>query len=504
MIILAYPSHGNARHYRLDQISKYLGLQSANLMYISVEQMTQEDLAKADVVVLEQTSAPDKIRLAKEITDQTGALLVAEIDDHFSINPDNPAKENFDKTDAGHWVEVLCGVADLITTTTPELAGIIKNKLAEHNTDKPIAVLPNRLDMEEWDLPILKNYSDEIRILWAGSASHRNDVLSIKPAIEEVCKRYPQVKFLYCGDTYFQKYFKDINSEWIDAVDIKEWPAKLHSIRADIAIAPLEDNLFNRCKSNLKYLEYSTAKLAGVYSSVIYEKTIKEGITGFIAHNQQEWIDKISFLIEHEEVRDDIANNAYLEVRQNYDIKDHALDWIDAYFYHLAKKRRLRLDIGGGISRVNGPYWYNVDVNPKYGELVKDIKQGLPIPDNSIHALHCSAILEHFYIHDLREKVLPELYRILESSGCLYIAVPDLEATLKLKVKDTDWKYFQQQIYGAYHKDLAGEFDLHKYFFDYKHLKEELANAGFKNIKKVPYTEINHDPKFIMAVVCNK
>ncbi|MEI2421731.1 hypothetical protein V6O07_15755, partial [Arthrospira platensis SPKY2] len=46
----------------------------------------------------------------------------------------------------------------------------------------------------------------------------------------------------------------------------------------DIFIAPLEDNLFNRCKSGLKFLEYSALGVPGVYSHLEpYQDLVQHG-----------------------------------------------------------------------------------------------------------------------------------------------------------------------------------------------------------------------------------
>ena len=39
-------------------------------------------------------------------------------------------------------------------------------------------------------------------------------------------------------------------------IDIESYPAALAALDLDLALAPLEQNLFNECKSNLRLLEY--------------------------------------------------------------------------------------------------------------------------------------------------------------------------------------------------------------------------------------------------------
>lgn len=44
--------------------------------------------------------------------------------------------------------------------------------------------------------------------------------------------------------------------EFHGGVPIEQYPALLASLDLDLALAPLEPNLFNECKSNLRLLEY--------------------------------------------------------------------------------------------------------------------------------------------------------------------------------------------------------------------------------------------------------
>ena len=56
--------------------------------------------------------------------------------------------------------------------------------------------------------------------------------------------------------------------EYHPGVAIKDYPAKLASLNSDLALAPVEDNQFNRCKSNLRLLEYGACGFPVICSDV--------------------------------------------------------------------------------------------------------------------------------------------------------------------------------------------------------------------------------------------
>ncbi len=103
---------------------------------------------------------------------------------------------------------------------------------------------------------------------------------------------------------------------------------------ADIAIAPLERNYFNRFKTQCKYLEYAINGIPGVYSKWFYTDVKGERrhfntleSTGFKADTPQEWIEALSFLIENDRIRRQIGENARKEAIEQYDFSKHASRW---------------------------------------------------------------------------------------------------------------------------------------------------------------------------------
>lgn len=96
------------------------------------------------------------------------------------------------------------------------------------------------------------------RVAWRGSESHMSDLLFFQDEINEVLERY-QEKFCY--------HFFGINPFWLKArysfqsqMNLFEYYQEITNYNAHVHWVPLEDNFFNRVKSNLSWLD---ATLAG-------------------------------------------------------------------------------------------------------------------------------------------------------------------------------------------------------------------------------------------------
>ena len=105
-----------------------------------------------------------------------------------------------------------------------------------------------------------------------------------------------------------------------------------------MCIIPRYDNLFNRCKSNLKFLENSVLEIPTIGQSFPthdgpYEQNPEDSKHLLLASNTEEFIEQIEKLIADKELRQKIGKDAKEYVLANYDINDpkNYLKWRDAY-----------------------------------------------------------------------------------------------------------------------------------------------------------------------------
>ena len=96
------------------------------------------------------------------------------------------------------------------------------------------------------------------------------------------------------ADNNRQFEFSDIN--------VREWSLeaeKRHLERTDVGVMPLENNDWSRSKGGYKILLYMSMGVACVASPIgINSEIIKDGINGYLADTPEEWLEKLSLLIE--------------------------------------------------------------------------------------------------------------------------------------------------------------------------------------------------------------
>ena len=229
-------------------------------------------------------------------------------------------------------IKKACEQVDCITTTTEHLAKIY----GEFNHVK---VLPNCVDLKQWNkLPLIRKNPDEIRICWQGGHSHWEDLKLIRESLIQIAKKYPNIKILMLGymPVSMEKDFRPGQLEFYPWVETPAHPYRLASLDIDIAIIPLKDTIFNRSKSNIKWVEFSSLEIPSItsyvqpYDSIQDADEINKGI--FVENNDiNGWSKGFETLIQDKALRHEIGRNARQFVEKNFDINTQYMQWVNAF-----------------------------------------------------------------------------------------------------------------------------------------------------------------------------
>jgi len=289
-----------------------------------VDMVSREDIIrqvdyfcdKADVVVWQALDFEHSFGLWQEMKVRHQKPFLMEIDDYIADVPaQNEAYNQYRPGSVRFRVAVeQMRQSDALIVSTPYLAEQYK----DYN-DK-IYVVPNSIQFSEWKGLESKRH-DRLRIGWIGGGTHTVDLLMVKPVIEELLEKYPDLWFYCihgCPDPYKTMAHVFHTKKW---APINLYPKFMASYKFDIGIAPLEDNNFNRGKSNLRWLEYSALKIPCVASPLPdFARVIKQGKTGFLAPDLESWKTSLETLIKDEGLRRDVGRAAYQKVKDNFNV----------------------------------------------------------------------------------------------------------------------------------------------------------------------------------------
>ena len=167
----------------------------------------------------------------------------------------------------------------------------------------------------------IKDYSqisDIVKIgYFSGSISHNENFELIKPAIKQLLKKYSNVQLHIVGILDIPEDMKPFENQIVthDYVDWDKLPALISEV--DINLAPLVDSIFNRAKSEIKWIEAALVKVPTVASNIgAFSDVVVDGETGLLA-TDEEWFDKLEDLVLSPKLRQKIADAAYRAVLEN-------------------------------------------------------------------------------------------------------------------------------------------------------------------------------------------
>jgi len=212
----------------------------------------------------------------------------------------------------------LLARADLVTVSTPEL------KRAFSGMARKVAVLPNFLDEKLWGGPLQQRREDTVRVVFAGTPSRLEDLEPLLPALDRVKARF--------GDG-MELVFLGVDPGLARATvlpfqeDYAAYARSLMALAPDIGLAPLADTPFNRCKSPVKWLEYSAAGAAGLYAGLPPYAAVRHGMTGLVVEDGR-WEEALTGLVEDSAARRRMAGAARGEVLARWGLEKGA----EAYF----------------------------------------------------------------------------------------------------------------------------------------------------------------------------
>jgi len=239
-------------------------------------------------------------------------------DDVHAVRPSNPGFRSYGvNSQHKKWAIMAIERAFALTVSTEPLKKVYKD------LNKRIYVLPNGVDLARWDQhPRGEKPKDEIRLGMLVSAGHWENIRMIEDVLKEILKAYPNViLYTYLGyKTVYMKGTPKDQIKWTKWASAEDWPKMCKGLALDIGLAPLVENGFNISKSNLRWLENTAQGIPTVASDVVPYRTANDDAI-MLCRTETEWFDAISKLIEDEELRRTVAENARKQVEKEFTTK---------------------------------------------------------------------------------------------------------------------------------------------------------------------------------------
>lgn len=213
-----------------------------------------------DVVVMQRRVGEEAIARIERMRRFSRAFRVHELDDWLPGLPLKSAHRAEMPKDITASLRQVLSRVDRLVVATPALAE------AFAGFHERIRVVENRLDPRLWKaLPAARARpgGGKPRVGWAGGIGHTGDLEMIADVVRELAGEVDWVFFGMCPER-----LRPYVAEFHEGISFHAYPRALARLGLDLALAPLEDNRFNQCKSQLRLLEYGACGYPVVCSDI--------------------------------------------------------------------------------------------------------------------------------------------------------------------------------------------------------------------------------------------
>ena len=188
---------------------------------------------------------------------------------------------------------------------------------ALHYTSQ-VTVIPTSVDLTHYQPKVTHNTS-KVTIGWVGTPRGFENLAILEGVWRRLRDKHSfEVKVISSRDYHFSSV-STVNKRWSlsnEIVDLQE---------LDVGVMPLLDSEFNKGKGGFKIIQYMAVGLPAVCSPVgMNSEIVEDGENGFLARNEDEWVDKLSRLIEDPGLRRKMGIRGRESIADRYSLRVNA------------------------------------------------------------------------------------------------------------------------------------------------------------------------------------
>lgn len=258
----------------------------------------------------------------ERIVKQSGARMIYDFDDSIWVPHISETNKRFAfLKDTGKIADAI-RMADLVIAGNRYLADYAE----QYNGN--VTIVPTTIDTDEYVHGHKVKTTGPVCIGWSGSVTTIQHFEFAVSALRRIKKKYgDRVTFKVVGDGKFRHAELGIvGLPWKHDTEI----ADLSSM--DIGIMPLPNDEWAKGKCGLKGLQYMAVGVPTVMSPVgVNTEIIQDGVDGYLADDEDEWVEKLSRLIEDADLRKRLGAAARATVESRYSVRAWRERYVDLF-----------------------------------------------------------------------------------------------------------------------------------------------------------------------------
>jgi len=241
---------------------------------------------------------------------KSGARIILDFDDAIWLHTVSEVNRSLQWLKRPEKVNDIIALSNLVITGNNYLAAYARTY------NKNVTVFPSTINLDYYQIPVRPHaVKDTLTIGWSGSHTTIEHFETIIPVLKQLKNKFGnRLKFAVYGDPNYKNEELGIQgTAW-------SFDSEVSTIADfDIGIMPLPDDNWSKGKCAMKGLQYMGLQVPAVLAAVgINKDVIEDGVNGFLAADEQQWLTKLTLLIENPELRKQLGAAGRKTVEQKF------------------------------------------------------------------------------------------------------------------------------------------------------------------------------------------
>lgn len=240
---------------------------------------------------------------------RSGARVIFDFDDSIWLADTSPGNKKWE------WLKRPGKFFDAVKAADTVIAGnsYLANKARPWNNNT--VIIPTTIDTGIHVPQPERRNKETLTIGWSGSISTIKHFETLLPVLQKLKAKYgARIRFKLIGAAGYSSSHPEVQAvTWSEATEV----AELNTF--DIGLMPLPNDEWAMGKCGLKGLSYMACGVPAVMSPVgVNTDIIQHGENGFLAAGGEEWMQRLSELIEDESLRRRLGEAGRKTVEKQY------------------------------------------------------------------------------------------------------------------------------------------------------------------------------------------
>lgn len=245
-----------------------------------------------DIIFIYREAAAIGPAVIERLIARQGLPIIYDFDDPIWMSYNSPTNGFLSRLKWPSKTATICRLATKVMVGNSLLA-----QYATQYSDR-VEVVPSTLDMRDYPAKGDREPKNPLTLVWTGSHSTLPFLEDIKTPLQQLASLHSfQLSVISHTDTYQIEGVPTLSKRWNAETEASD----LHD--ADIGLAPFPNTGWTPWRCHGKILQYMAVGIPTIASPIgIIPDYIQDGVNGFLAKTDEEWVEKLCWLIKNPEL----------------------------------------------------------------------------------------------------------------------------------------------------------------------------------------------------------